>query len=234
LVAWTPSEHATWAAVVAQHRKTRAGMLCDAFLNGVDLLRFSDTHIPDLEDVNSKLQSRTGFRGVFVKGLEEGPSFFQMLARREFPIGCFIRSQNDLNYTPAPDVIHDLYGHLPFYTDPKYADFCCEFGKAACRYANRPEVLRQFERYFWFTIEFGLLMTSRGLKIFGAGIASSLGECEYALSGQPEIRPFDIDSVRRQEFRIDEMQKVLFRLESVDQLYGSLDELCRRIESESK
>lgn len=231
-LSWTDSEHATWKAVVEKHRTTRELLLCETFLNGVETLGFSDTRIPDLDEVNLILESRTGFKGVFVKGLEEGPSFFQMLARREFPIGCFIRSRDDLNYTPAPDVIHDLYGHLPFYTDRNYADFCYEFGKAACRYANRPGVLRQFERFFWFTIEFGLLKTARGPRIFGAGIASSLAECDYALSGRPEVRPFDIDSVRHQEFRIDEMQKVLFCLESVDQLYGSLDELCRRIESE--
>ena len=97
---------------------------------------------------------------------------------------------------------------------------------------DREDLLRQFERFFWFTIEFGLIKTNEGVRVFGAGIASSTGECAYALSDEPEVVPFDIDLIRKQEFRIDQMQKKLFLLESEEQLYSSLDELVKRVEAD--
>src|SRR5690606_15424168 len=106
---------------------------------------------------------------------------------------------------------------------------CQAFGEVSMAFADRPDLFRQFERFFWFTAEFALVKTQQGIRIFGAGIASSTGECNYALSGKPEVRPFDIDAIRKQEYRIDEMQKVLFLLESPEQLYTSLGELRRRV-----
>ena len=221
----------TWSSILQSHEKTRKAQVVDIFTNGIEYLGFTPEKIPDLKQVNKKLKSRGGFRGVFVSGLEDGKRFYTMLARKEFPIGNFIRSHKDLSYTPEPDIVHDLYGHLPYFTDPEYSGFCEKFAKAACRFLDRPEQLRQFERFFWFTVEFGLVRTKNGTRIFGAGIASSVGECEYALSGRPEIIPFSVDSVRRQEFRIDQMQTKLFLLESPEQLYSSLDELTRKIEA---
>ena len=146
-----------------------------------------------------------------------------MLARREFPIGNFIRDPKDLSYTPAPDVFHDLYGHLPFFADAAYANFCADLGLRASRYLDSPTKIRQFERLFWFAVEFALLETPVGRRIFGAGIASSFGECRYALSNEPELIPFDLHVIRAQEFKIDEFQKRLFVIKDVGQLYGCLD-----------
>ncbi len=222
----------TWARILEAHSKTRDQQIVDIFLNGVEYLGFSPKKIPNLDEVNRKLKSRGGFRGVFVAGLEDGKSFFSMLANREFPIGNFIRSKSDLSYTPEPDIVHDLYGHMPFYADVEYSAFCEKFGQAASRFFDRSDLLRQFERFFWFTAEFGLVKTTSGLRIFGAGIASSIGECAYALSGKPELIPFSVDAVRNQEFRIDQMQTKLFLLESPQQLYASLDEFVRKVEED--
>lgn len=219
----------TWTTILRTHKAKRDLYACDLFLRGVKILGIDETGIPALEDINRILEPLTGFRGVFVEGLEEGASFFSMLAERKFPVGGFIRDKADLNYTPAPDIIHDLYGHLPFFTDRAYADYCHAFGVEACSHLNQPEILRQFERFFWFTIEFALLKATKGNRIFGAGIVSSLGECEYALSGKPEVVPFDVDKIRRQEFRIDIMQPKLFLLESEEQLYQSLPALARAV-----
>src|SRR5262249_34675152 len=142
--------------------------------------------------VNARLSPLTRWRGVFVVGLEDFRPFCSLLRERLFPIGNFIRSREDLNYTPAPDIVHDLYGHLPFHCDEAYADYSQRFGELACRYFEDPVRFRRLERYFWFTNEFGLVETPQGRRIFGAGIASSLGECRYALSGEPEVLPFDV------------------------------------------
>ncbi len=219
----------TWRTILRAHERLRDRMIAPMFGEGLKVLGITPDRIPELDAVNAILEKRTGYRGVYVEGLEAGGAFFKLLAERRFPIGGFIRAPEDLSYTPAPDVVHDLFGHLPFFADPRYADFCADFGCAACHYADQPELLRQFERFFWFTIEFGLVRTPAGLRVFGAGIASSIGECEYALSGKPELVPFDVELIRRQEFRIDQMQTKLFVLENVEQLYGSLTELCAKI-----
>lgn len=222
----------TWSKILRTHEKKRDAQLVKIFLDGIQYLEFTPDQIPDLQQVNTKLQSRGGFRGVFVEGLEDGTNFFKMLARREFPIGNFIRDSEDLSYTPEPDIVHDLYGHMPFFADPEYSAFCENFGKAASQFFDNAALLRQFERFFWFTIEFGLVKTAEGTRIFGAGIASSFAECQYALSLEPEVIPFSVDRVRKQEFRIDQMQTRLFLLESPEQLYSSLDELVRKVKAD--
>jgi phenylalanine-4-hydroxylase len=219
----------TWREILDRHSKIRSEKIVDLFDRGLRLLEIKNNQIPDLREINKRLAALSGFKGVFVSGLEDGERFFSMLSRREFPIGNFLRSKDDLSYTPEPDLIHDLYGHLPFFADKAYGDFCQEFGKLACEFLDRKDLLRQFERFFWFTVEFGLIKTPSGVRVFGAGIASSIGECEYALSGVPEVLPFDVDSIRHQEFRIDEMQKRLFVIENVEQLYASLPVLYARV-----
>ena len=152
-----------------------------------------------------------------------------MLAKRLFPVGNFIRDKRDLSYTPEPDMIHDLYGHIPLLVNRDYAQFCQKIGETACRFIDDDKKFHQFERFFWFTIEFGLIKTDDGPRAFGAGIASSIGECDFALSGGPEVIDFDIELIINQEFRIDEMQKKLFILESKSQLYGCIDELVEKV-----
>ena len=222
----------SWRAILEKHTGTRDNQVYKLFREGVEALEIGPDSVPNLEEINEKLESITGWRGLFVDGLEDANSFYKLLANKRFPIGNFIRDKKDLSYTPEPDIVHDLYGHMPFFVNKRYADFCYEFGKAAVGFMDREDLLRQFERFFWFTIEFGLIKTPEGNRVFGAGIASSTGECDYALSGDPEVVPFDIEKIRHQEFRIDQMQKKLFILESEEQLYGSLEELVKRVEAD--
>jgi len=226
---FTPDELEAWEIILADHEKKRTHQIVDIYHDGLKILNIKSDYIPQLWEINNILMDYTGFQGQYVTGLEDGNSFYSMLANKMFPIGNFIRDKKDLSYTPAPDMIHDLYGHIPFFINPDYASFCQNFGEIACNYLDNPDKLRQFERFFWFTIEFGLINTPEGKRIFGAGIASSIGECEYALSDEPEIVEFEIDEIINQEFRIDEMQKKLFILESKEQLYNCLDELERKI-----
>ena len=226
---FTPKEKSTWNKILKIHEDKRQNQIIDIFTDGVEKLGITSEYIPQLEEVNDTLSSLTGFKGEYVAGLEDGNSFYKMLSNRIFPIGDFVRSNVDLNYTPAPDMVHDLYGHLPFLTNTNYADFCQKFGEQTCEVFDNSEKLRMYERFFWFTIEFGLIKTSSGKRIFGAGIASSVGECEYALSESPIIHDFDVDYIINHEFRIDKMQDELFILDSTEQLYASLNELEEKI-----
>lgn len=222
---FSEADHGTWAEILAIHRPRREHQLHPMFMRGLKALGLDADRIPPLEEVNSKLTFLTGWKGVFVNGLEDAQGFYRLLRAKQFPIGDFVRDRNDLNYTPAPDVVHDLYGHLPFHADEAYGDSCQRYGELACQFLDDPARLRMLERYFWFTIEFGLVQTAQGRRIFGAGIASSVGECSYALSDVPEVVPFDVERICAQEFRIDQMQPRLFLLESVEQLYAAFPRL---------
>lgn len=218
-------ENETWRVLYGNLKDVRNSMSFDVFNSGLRALSIEGDAIPDIDEVNDRLQRLTGWRGVPVTGLEEGRSFYPALARKEFPIGNFIRDRDSLGYTPAPDVFHDLYGHIPFFADRNYADFCEAYGHMASRYADEPRALEMFERFFWFTIEFGLIETPQGQRIFGAGILSSYDESVYSLSTKPEVRPFSVAAICAQPFRIDEIQPRLFLLPDTKSLYNSLCEV---------
>ena len=220
-------DHDTWRSLFERQAEKRDRQIHPLISRGIERLGLTPERVPDLEEVNRRLEPLTGFRGVPVEGLEKDAHFFEMLSERRFPIGNFIRDPSDLSYTPAPDVFHDLYGHLPFLADIRYADFCAGLGRRALKHRAVPDAERQFSRLFWFAIEFGLIRTEVGMRIFGAGIASSIAECGYALGGEPLLRPFDLDAIRKQDFRIDDFQRLLFVLESEEELYGCLDEFER-------
>lgn len=220
-------EHETWRRLYTRQAKSRSDLAHPLFAQGLAQLGIGEDRIPDLATVNQRLKTLTGWRGVPVAGLEGPISFFAALARREFPIGNFIRDAADLNYTPAPDVFHDLYGHMPFFADASYARFCESFGKLALAVADDPKKLRECERVFWFGVEFPLVKTRTGRRIFGGGILSSYSESLYSMSDEPKVLPFDLARVRHQEFRIDEIQRLLFELESPEQLYACADALAK-------
>lgn len=219
---FSADEEGVWTMLFARLDGCRAMQAHPLFVQGLERLEISGDHTPDLDAVNTRLMALTGWRGVPVTGLEDGRSFFQLLARREFPVGNFIRDAGDLSYTPAPDIFHDLYGHMPFLADPDYADFCWRFGVSASALADTPEKLLEYERLFWFGVEFPLVETPAGRRIFGGGILSSSGESDYALSEVPEVLPFDLEIIRNQWYRIDIMQARLFVLDRVETLYGCL------------
>lgn len=231
---FSDSEHDTWKLLFETQVPLRDAQLHPMFSEGIKKLNFNANGVPDLNEINKKLKTLTGFEGVPVTGLEDVEHFFTLLSQRKFPIGNFIRDKGDLSYTPAPDVFHDMYGHIPFFANQAYADFCNAVGKRALELKHIPNAIEYFNRYFWFTIEFALVKTSQGKRIFGAGIASSYTECAYALSEKPEVLPFDLKTILNQDFRIDELQKRLFILDTPEQLYKSLDAFSELVKATVK
>ncbi|MBS1964088.1 MAG: hypothetical protein JST04_17890 [Bdellovibrionales bacterium] len=224
-------DHATWRALYAAQREAIARSIHPLFARGLEALGIGSDRIPELAEVNRRLVDRTGFCGRYVEGFESPIEFFAMLADGEFPIGAFIRDARDLGYTPAPDVFHDLFGHLPFLADPEYAEFTREFGRQALDHRHDPKRLLEFDRVYWYSAEFGLIRTPEGLRILGAGLASSTKETVHALDGSARVFPFLLDRVRRRSFHIDRMQSSLFAFSSLDELYRIPRELAARFES---
>ena len=218
ILPYTTEENAVWCDLRARQAALLPGRVCKAFLKGIDLLELPDDRVPQLKEVNARLEEISGFGVEPVPALISPKRFFTLLAERKFPAATFIRRREDFDYLQEPDVFHEIFGHCPMLTLPTYADFLQKYGETALTLDKNH--LWMMQRLFWFTVEFGLIQTEEGVRIYGAGIASSAGETPYAVeSAKPERRPFDALTVFRTPYRIDIFQTVYYVIESAKQLY---------------
>lgn len=144
-----------------------------------------------------------------------------------FPTTVTIRTADRLDYVPAPDIFHDVFGHVPLHANPVFADFLHRFGVVAAQ-AGDPETIERLARFFWFTVEFGLITEGDQIKVYGSGLISSHADAANALGPTCERRPFSLDAVFEQSFRIDELQPVLFVVEDFAQLFRAVEEASDR------
>ncbi len=212
------------------------------FKRGIANLCLDPERVPRLSDVNRFLEPLTHFQAKAVSGYVPAFEFFDCLRNREFPTTITVRQLDQLEYLPEPDIFHDIAGHVPMHTDPAFADTLVRFGDCAhtaaefaCEVSDPEErvrrlasVIRAMARFFWFTIEFGLMRTNDGLKAYGSGLLSSYGELQYSIEA-PEVQrfPIQLEWVVNQGFEIDHFQPLLFWVESFDHLFGLVDELER-------
>lgn len=215
---YSEAEHRTWTTLYERQAAILPGRACDAFLKGLHALDLHGEGIPDFERVNEKLFALTGWRVVAVPGLVPDDVFFEHLANRRFPAGNFIRGAGELDYLQEPDIFHDVFGHVPMLTDPVFADYMEAYGKGGRRALSLGH-LANLARLYWYTVEFGLLETPQGLRIYGAGIVSSRTESIFALeSDSPNRLGFDLERVMRTLYRIDDFQQVYFVIPSLEDL----------------
>ena len=216
--AYSQVEHDTWDTLYARQIKILPGLASDAFLNGLKALDLNAGGIPDFAVINPKLQALTGWTVVCVPGLVPDDVFFDHLANRRFPSGQFIRKPDQLDYLQEPDIFHDVFGHVPMLTDPDFADYMQAYGLGGQRAAGLG-VLDQLARLYWYTVEFGLMESLQGLRIYGAGIVSSATESVFALEdASPNRIGFDLERVMRTLYRIDDFQQVYFVIRSIEAL----------------
>lgn len=216
---YTKEDHETWSILYKRQMEILPGRACDAFMENMGKLGISDREIPDFKVLSEKLKALTGWEVVAVPGLIPNLAFFQLLANRKFPAGNFIRRRDQLDYIQEPDVFHDLFGHSPLLADPVFTDYMEAYGKGGLRAAENG-IINQFSRLYWYTVEFGLMRTDQGLRIYGAGILSSPGESVYALDDDsPHRIEFDLKRIMRTKYRIDDYQPTYFVIDSFQQLF---------------
>jgi len=176
--------------------------------------------IPKFEDLNAILQRATGWTLVGVEGLLPELTFFEHLANRRFPVTWWIRKPEQLDYLAEPDLFHDLFGHVPLLMNPLFADYMAAYGRGGVKaHGIGPEALVNLTRLYWYTVEFGLIREPGGLRIYGSGIVSSMGESRYCLeSDAPNRIGFDLERIMRTRYRIDTYQKTYFVIDSFEQL----------------
>ncbi len=226
-IAYKDEEHAVWQHLYDRQIKLVEGRACDEFISGLKLLGLSSKHIPQCNDVNERLQALTGWSVVPVDALISFADFFQLLSNKQFPAASFIRVQAEIDYLQEPDIFHEIFGHCPMLTHQVFADFTKAVGKLGMKLSQKERV--KLARLYWFTVEFGLLQTPNGLRIYGGGILSSKGETLYALdSDVPKRRPLDVVTALRMPYRYDEMQLNYFVLQDLADLYPLVEEASLR------
>ena len=239
---YSEANQETWRRLMARMQDRWAQYANPRFLEGLDVLQLDWQRIPRLEDINRFMAPRTGFQAKAVSGYVPAYVFFDCIKNRAFPTTVTIRDGATLDYLPEPDIFHDVAGHVPMHTDPAFADALVRFGGCAQtaaeivhdmaegeeRLRRLTSIVKALARFFWFTVEFGLMRGARPgeLKVYGSGLLSSYGEIAHSVES-PDVQryPIQLEWVINQYFEIDKYQPLLFVVDSFDHLFELAGEL---------
>jgi phenylalanine-4-hydroxylase len=237
---YSEENHQSWRRLFARMRPRWERYGNEHFLRGLEALNLAGDRIPRLSEINRRLQPLTGFEARPVSGYVPSFLFFDCLRRREFPTTITIRGQDRMDYLPEPDIFHDVCGHVPMHTEKAFADILVRFGDCAHtavemisgvrdpaeRERRLINILKAMSRFFWFTVEFGLMRGPRELVAYGSGLLSSYGELEHAIeSGEVQRYPARLEWLINQGAEIDRYQPLLFVVDSFDHLFSLVDGL---------
>lgn len=215
---YSEADHRVWDLLFDRQLRLLPGRVVPQYLSGLARLGMDRPGIPRFEDLSERLFRATGWQVVAVPGLVPDHVFFEHLASRRFVSGRFIRRADQLDYLQEPDIFHDVFGHVPLLADPVFADYMQAYGEGGLR-AHRLGVMDRLARLYWYTVEFGLIASGEGPKLFGAGIVSSFSECLFALQdASPNRISFNLKRVMRTRYRIDDFQQTYFVIRSFEDL----------------
>ncbi len=237
---YSDENHQTWSSLYARMAPRWDKYANRHFLDGVHSLCLNPRRIPRLEEINRFLRPLTGFQAKAVSGYVPAFLFFDCLRNRIFPTTITIRRGDQLDYLPEPDIFHDVAGHVPMHTDGHFAAALVRLGECAHtaaglaagisgeteRLKTLTSIVKAMARFFWFTIEFGLMCSPDGLRVYGSGLLSSFGEIEHAIASPSVQRfPMQLEWVVNQSFEINHYQPLLFVVESFEHLFGLVEQL---------
>jgi phenylalanine-4-hydroxylase len=220
---YSATDHEVWSTLFRRQRQILVGRACMEFLQTQDAMGMNAETIPKFDDLSRHLRAKTGWELVCVVGLLPVLVLFEHLANRRFPVSWWIRRPEQLDYLAEPDLFHDLFGHVPLLMNPVFADYMQAYGRGGVKaHGIGAEALAQLTRLYWYTVEFGLIKTDDGLRIYGAGIVSSKGESIHCLeSPAPNRLGFELLRVMRTRYRIDTFQKTYFVIDDFQQLFDA-------------
>ncbi len=217
IIQWTEEENAVWGELITRQLGCVKNKACDEFNHGLSLLNLPDDRIPQLGEVSKVLEETTGWRCEPVSALIGFGQFFKLLSEKKFPVATFIRSREEFDYLQEPDIFHEIFGHCPLLTNRDFADYTQAYGKMGLSASKEQRVF--LARLYWFTVEFGLLDTPDGLKIYGGGILSSPKETEHATRAKNiDRKALTVLDVLRTPYRIDILQPIYYMLNRVSDL----------------
>jgi phenylalanine-4-hydroxylase len=225
--AYTEEQHGVWAELVGRIFPELEKHAARAYLDGFEAIGLQRDRLPKLAAISARLGPRTGWSSTPVSGFLPAPAFFEMLANRLFPTTTWLRSRDSLEYTPEPDIFHDVFGHVPMHAHTVFADFLERYGRV-CASVEDAGVLEKLGRLFWYTVEFGLIREDGEIKVYGSGLISSNGERRNVISGNCAVHDFSLEEVLKTPVKVDELHKLLFAVVSFDQIYEAMHEAERR------
>ncbi len=229
---YSDEDHEVWSIIYKKRWEQIGTDASDVFLRGIRAINLRPDRVPDLREVNANLSKMTGWQSRGVPGYLPAKSFFAFLANRQFPTTIAVRPKEQMDYLPEPDIIHDVFGHVPLHADDTFADFLQTYGQAAL-HTDDPYHTERLARLFWFTVEFGLIREDGRLKLYGSGLISSEGEGHHSLESKDvDRRPFDLERVCNTEFEIDHYQPILYVLESFEQLRDAMNSYAEMLLNE--
>ena len=216
--AYTPIEHDLWRRLYARQTALIPNYACDEFIDALKVLDFGGG-IPRFDAINAKLAPATQWRLAAVPGLVPDLTFFNHLANRRFPVTVWLREPKEFDYIVEPDIFHDFFGHVPMLFNPVFANYMQAYGRGGIK-AHALGAIEMLSRLYWYTVEFGLIDTARGLRTYGAGILSSGGEISYCLgSPDPNRIGFDLLRIMQTGYKIDTYQETYFVIRDFEQLF---------------
>lgn len=216
---YTPDEHLLWRNIRDALELAHQQHACDEYLECVKKLELPRDRIPQLNEVSEKVQALSGFRLEPISGLVEPRVFLESLADGVFLCTQYIRHHSTPNYTPEPDVVHEITGHAVTLASERLAELNRLFGEAVKR-TTSTDALERLSRVYWFTIEFGVVRENGEIKAYGTGLLSSAGELEAM--HHAELRPLDLEVASRQPYDPTSYQPILFCADSFEAMYQAV------------
>ncbi len=217
-VNYSAEENRIWSILFERQMKLIPGRACDEFISGLKTLGIESGAIPQIPELSQRLKAETGWQVSAVAALISAREFFELLATKHFPVATFIRSEEELDYVKEPDIFHEVFGHCPMLTDKVYAEFVYDYAQKVLTFPEADWPLLQ--RMFWFTVEFGLINSTKGLRAYGGGILSSISETVYSVESDIPLRViFEPIAAFRMPYRIDMLQPIYFVINDYQVLY---------------
>ena len=224
---YTKKKKKVWSYLFEHQYENLRNKVCWEYLDCLKKLApaINPSTIPDFNKITKILKASTGWSMHVVPGLIEASDFFEHLKHKRFCASTWLRSDDELHYIEEPDMFHDVFGHVPLLINPDYANFAQKIGSLACDYIHKQEAIKQIQRLYWFTIEFGVIRRQGITKSYGAGIISSIDEATIIAQKKRKFLPYSIYDIIQREYEIDTIQPLYFEIESFAQLYESLIDL---------
>jgi phenylalanine-4-hydroxylase len=227
---YTETDFFVWKKLYEKQMNVLSDRAAEAYLQGLKAMNFQPDSIPDFNYVNKVLADTTGWQIEVVPGLIPDKDFFELLSNKKFPSSTWLRKPEELDYLEEPDMFHDCFAHMPLLTNNFFVDFLQELSKIALKHIDDALAVELIGRVYWFTVEFGLIEESHGMRIYGAGILSSAAESIYCLSDEANRLPFTVKAAMEKHYYKDHLQDRYYVIKSYKDLFDAIPEIAERIE----
>ncbi len=228
---YTEEDNLVWTILYDRQIKNIDQYATEAYIQGLELIDFQRSKIPNFQRINKVLAGLTGWELVAVEGIVDDQLFFELLATKKFPATTWLRKMSELDYLEEPDMFHDVFAHVPLLANQQFVDFLEQLAKIALRYVGNDWAIQLISRIYWYTVEFGLINESGKLKIYGAGILSSAGETVFSVSEKPKHHTYDVERMFSTGYRKDHFQEEYFVIDSFQTLFDSIEDIAESLES---